>query len=253
MIQDPKFKKVALVAASLLVIFLAFVALNSAWDLFAKWGWVSSPDTQKTITLSAEGKTTVTPDTARFSVGVVTRGDDPQRIQDENTKAINKIIDFLKSEGVKDGDIKTTQYDLYPQYDYFEGRQIPNGYILNQTIQVTVREIDKAGALLSGSIERGSNQVSSVQFYVDDPDKFKGEAREEAFAKARDKAKELADQAGVRLGKVVSFSESSYGGIQPPIYYARSEAVGLGGGGVPDVEPGSQELTVSVTVTYEIR
>ena len=239
--------------AIVVVILIAALALNNLWDVFVKWGWANPPPKEaRTITISAEGKVTVTPDTARLNLSVVTEGKSAEDVQQKNTETMNKVIEFVKSKGVEDRDIKTTGYNLYPKYDYIEGRQVTAGYSLNQTVEVKVRDLKKVGETITGAVSRGANQVSGVDFFVDDPDKFKAEARARAFEKSRAKAKELAKLARVRLGKIVTFSESFVG--EPPIIYARSaEVYGIGGGAVPDTQPGSQEILVNVSVVFEIR
>ena len=164
---------------------------------------------------------------------------------------MNKVIEFVKSTGVEDKDIKTTGYNLYPRYDYVEGRQIAAGYSLNQTVEVKIRDLKKVGEIITGAVSRGANQVSGVEFVVDDPDKSRAEARAQAFEKARAKAKDLAKLAKVRLGKVVTFSESFAG--EPPIIFARSAEVYGIGGAAPDTQAGSQEIEVNVNVVFEIR
>ena len=250
MFNTPQFQQLARIIGVVLIALFGLMALNSLGDVLAKWGVASSYDEPRTITISAQGRTTVTPDTARFNASVVTRGIEPKDVSAKNTEAMNAVVNFLKDSGVSADDIKTVNYNLYPQYDYVEGRQIPAGYVLEQTAQVTVRDLTKTGELVSGAVEKGANQVSSIQFFVDDPDEFKALARAEAFGEAREKARAMAKEAGVRLGGVISFSESS-GDVPPPIYYERA-AFGIGGGGAAPLEPGSQELTVIITVTYEI-
>ncbi|MEK7078268.1 MAG: SIMPL domain-containing protein [Patescibacteria group bacterium] len=236
------------VLVSLLIIILT---LNQLWDLWGKWGWVSPPlKDSRTITISAEGKVTASPDTAKIQLSVVTDGKTADEVQQKNSEDMNKVTDFIKSSGVETKDIKTTYYNLYPKYDYVNGRQIPAGYSLSQTLEVKIRDLKKTGQILTGAVARGANQVSGVEFFVDDPDNLKAQARQQAFDKAKTKAKELAKLAQVRLGKVITFSESSSG--QPPIFYEK--ALGLGGGGpIPDIQSGSQEIIVSVNVVFEIR
>ncbi len=235
-----------------MTVLVVIIALNNLWDLWARWGWVSPvPRQDKTITVNADGQVTVTPDTARINISVVTDGKTADEVQRQNTETMNKVIDYVKNFGVDSKDIKTTFYNLYPKYDYVEGRQIPAGFTLTQSAEIKIRDLKKAGELITGTVARGANQVSGVEFFVDDPDKFKMEARKQAFDKAKDKAKELSKLAGVRLGDVVTFSES-FGG-QPPIYFEKAFGLGMGGGGAPDTQPGSQEITVSVSVVFEIR
>ena len=242
-----KRSKIAVLISLLIVI----LTLNQLWDLWGKWGWVTPPlKDPRAITISAEGKVTASPDTAKIQLSVVTDGPTADEVQQKNSENINKVTDFIKSSGVETKDIKTTYYNLYPKYDYVNGRQIAAGYSLSQTLEVKIRDLKKTGGILTGAVSRGANQVSGVEFFVDDPDNLKAQAREQAFGKAQAKAQELAQLARVRLGQVITFSESSSG--QPPVFYEK--ALGLGGGGpTPDIQSGSQEITVSVDVVFEIK
>ena len=214
-------------------------------------------NTDRTITISAEGKVTVSPDIANVSFSVVSQGKDPGLIQAENTEKMNQAIDFIKSQGIEAKDIETVNYNLSPQYDYGDSiYSLPKpdivGYTLTQTVLVKVRDLSKVAPILAGLPSRGINQIDSVGFDVEDPDRYLNEARAEAFGKAREKAEVMARQNRVRIRRVVTFSEG-FGGPIP--YFA--EALGKGGDvGVPtppQIEPGTQEVTVSVSVTYEIR
>ena len=218
---------------------------------------------ERTIVVSGEGKITATPDIARISFSMTTEGKNPETIQAENTRKMNAAIAFLKEQGIAEKDIKTSNYSLYPKYDYTRppvifypdgNRQEIIGYTLTQSVMVKVRDLEKVGKIFSGITAQGINQIDSLSFDIDDPESVMNEARDEAFKKARDKAKAMARSNGVRLGRVVTFSESQSGW---PIPYYRLEAAALpkdaGGGAPPEIEPGSQEVTVSVSVTYEIR
>lgn len=240
--------------AGILTALLLIVALNNFWDLLARFGWVSSVAKDiKTITINADGKVTVTPDTAKISISVVTDGTTADEVQKRNTENMNKVIEYVKGLGVEAKDIKTTYYNLYPKYDYINGRQVSAGFSVSQSAEIKVRDLKKVGEIVTGTVARGANQVQGVDFFVDDQEKFKAEARKTAFDKAKLKAKEMAKLTGIRLGRVVTFSESYNG--QPPIYYEKAYgmASGIGGGGgSPDIQSGSQEVMVSVSVVFEI-
>ena len=237
--------------AGIVTVLLLVVALNSLWDLFSRWGWVSpAPQEPKTITVNAEGKATVIPDTTRLNISVVTDGKTADEVQSRNTETMNKVIEYVKGSGIDSKDVKTTFYNLYPRYDYVEGRQIPAGFSLTQGVEIKVRDLKKVGELITGTVARGANQVSGVEFFVDNPETAQAQARQEAFEKAKAKAKEVAKLAGVRLGDVVTFSESFSG--QPPIYFEKAYGLGMGGA-APDTQAGSQEITVNVSVVFEIK
>lgn len=211
----------------------------------------------RTIYVSAEGKTTVSPDIAKFSFSVVSEGTDPEKLAEGNNSKINKAIDYLKAQNVTSEDIKTAGYDLSPRYEYDETkrRSFISGYTLTQTIFVKIRDFAKIGKILGGLPNLGVNQISGLTFEVEDQDHYLNDARKEAFEKAYAKAKIMAKQNGVRIKRVVTFSENQ-GGY--PMSRFSSAEYGKGGDAMmptvaPNIEPGTQEVTVNVTVTYEIR
>ncbi len=216
----------------------------------------------RTINVSAEGKTTAKPDLAQFSFSVVTEGGDLETVAKENNERLSKAIEFVKKEGIPNDDIKTTQYNLSPRYEYDEHRKksFITGYELTQTVLVKVKEldknIDKVSSILGSITELGVNQVSGVSFTVEDQEKYLAQARTEAFEKAKTKAKAMADANGVKLGRVISFTEYQNG----PIYMPYGKAMGMGGDfsaaeAMPPapIQTGTNEIVTSVSVTYELR
>ena len=208
----------------------------------------------RTITVVGEGKTSITPDLATLSFAVISQGTDPEAIQASNTEKINKAISFVKQQNIKAEDIKTTGYNLYPRYRYDQekGESSISGYELSQTVTIKIRDLEKVSAIVGGLPATGINQISSLEYSIENPEEQRDRAREEAFANARAKARAMADANGVSLAGVVSFSESAIGGPIPPIYYAKEAVLGRGGD-VPTIEPGSEEVKMEVSVTYEIR
>ena len=203
------------------------------------------------LNFSGEGKVYTKPDIALVTLSVVTNSSTVAGVQDKNTKKMNSVIDFLKKTGIEDKDIKTTNYQLYPQYNY-EYTKIPQiiGYEITQSLEVKIRNLDKVGEILEGSTNAGVNQVSSLYFKVDKDEVFKSQARALAIIDAKKKAEETARQLGIKLGKLTGFSESS--GYNPYPIYAKS-AEGMGGGGAtPDIQVGENEILVNVTLTFEI-
>lgn len=235
-------------------IFLVVVILVGLLSLSVINKWSASFYPTRAFTISAEGKATVVPDIANVSFSVVSEGSDPERLQTDNNDKMTKAVDFVKSLGVDSKDIKTTNYNLSPRYEYDEKtrRSYISGYTLTQTASVKVRDLSKVAKILGGLSNSGVNLITGPSFGVEDPEKYLGEAKKQAFEKALTKAKEMASQNGVKIKKVLNFSEFQSG----PIPYYRTE--GLGGGGdfakasLPTIEPGTQEVTVQVSVTYEI-
>ncbi len=207
--------------------------------------------TTNTISFNGEVKVRAKPDVAAISLSIVTEAVTSKAAQDDNSRKSKAVTNFLKNQGVEEKDIKTTGYNIYPQYNYpRNGNPEIRGYQVNQTIDVKVRDLDKVSSVLDSVVSAGVNQVNSLSFEIDEPEKLKAEAREKAIEDARAKADELEDQLGVDLGKIVNFSES-IGGFPGPIFYAAER--GMGGGGGPSVPTGENEIVVQVTITYQIR
>lgn len=240
---------------SILIIFLLILTIGVIFCFPLINRYADSLMPVRTINISAEGKTVVEPDIAKFTFSVVSEGANPESLQTDNAKKMNPAIDYVKSQGVDAKDIKTTEYNLVPRYEYDESRKksFISGYTLTQTVFVKIRDLSKVAKILGGLPEFGINQISSITFEVDDPDKYLADARQKAFEKAKEKAIQLASQNGVKLGKLISFYE--YGNPYP-VDYRYTEAKGLGGAvapATPSIEPGTQEITVQVNVNYEIK
>ncbi len=213
----------------------------------------------RTMSVSTSDKVTATPDIAQFSFSVVTEGKNISQITNDNNAKINQAIGMLKEKGVSDQDIKTTEYNLYPVYTQptktSTGDFIPviAKYSLTQTVSVKIRDFTKISDILGSLPGMGINKIGSISFSIDDPETYLTQAREKAFKKAHDKAVAMAQQNGVSIGKVIGISDYSQSAY--PVY--RDMAVGMGGAATPSaapqIQPGSQDVSVNVTVVYEIK
>ena len=206
-----------------------------------------------TIMVSGEGSVFVRPDIATVSVGVTKINKEAGEAQKQATMVMNKVAEFLEDKGIQEKDIKTTTYDISPNYEYLPNR-VPRitEYRVHHVFQVKIRDLTKVGEVLSGVGVAGANDIGSLAFTVDDQDVSKKEARAEAIKEAKEKAKVLSKQLGVRLKEITSYYESE--GFPGPIFY-ESSAFGKGGdfpAPVP-VPTGENEIKVNVSITYEIR
>ncbi len=206
--------------------------------------------TTNTVSFTGEGKVTAKPDVAVLDLAIVTQAATSKEAQDQNSQKSKTLTDFLKKQGIEDKDIKTTSYNIYPQYLYpINGKPTINGYQVNESIQVKIRDLDKTNKILDGVVSAGVNQINNLQITIDNPEKLKDEARQKAIDDAKAKANALKDQLGIRLGRIINFTESGTG-VPPPIIYAKE---GIGGGGGPSIPTGENEITTSVTITYQIK
>lgn len=211
-----------------------------------------STDIQRNISISGEGKVTVIPDIANVSLGLTVEKAKVADAQAENTKTMNSLIDKLKALDIAKADITTTSYNIYPNYDYSNNKQTLRSYTVYQEVQVKLRQVDKVEQVLKLAGELNLNQIGGLSFSVDQPEIYKQEARILALQNAKQKAEELAKVMGVKLGKVISFSESD--SYMPQPYYSNIRGAEMGGGvaAAPAVEAGSQDIVITASVVYEL-
>lgn len=243
-------KKIIPLFLIVLIIFFSVWSIESIVNAKARSKEIKNMKPEKTITVSAEGRVVASPDMASVNFSVITEAKTAKEVREKNTVKMNSVIEYVKGIGIDPKDIKTTSYYLYPKYDYPNGRSILTGYTLTNSINIKVRDFSVLGDLIAKSVDLGINQIGDVQFSIENPDDSKAQAGAIAMKNAREKAKRLADQAEVRLGKIVTFSESS-SEYPTPYYYAKAEGLGMGGE-APQIEQGSQEVRVVANIIFEI-
>lgn len=209
---------------------------------------------EPTISVTGEGRVFVVPDIAEVSLGIQT-GRQPSAAEAMRRlrEGMSAVFAAVKKAGVEEKDIRTENFTLNPVYDWTEKGQIFRGFEANQSLRVKVRNLDKVTDVITAAAGAGANQAGNVAFTVDDPERVRAEARDDAIAQAKAKAQKLASDLGMRLGEIEGFNEGGYGG--PPVVFMRSAEMGMAGGGgdVPlPVPAGEQEIVVQVTITYEL-
>lgn len=248
----------------LLIIFVAILIAQKGNDLK---NVIKNQKPANTISVSADGKVTATPDLATVTIGVLSQGTTAVDVKNQNNDKVNKVIAFIKAQGIADKDITTSQFSFYPQQNYGgvmspSGSKVPTivGYQGNQSVTVKVRGVDKDQAvlekILDGAVNNGANEINGINLSIENPDALQQQAQQIAIANAKVKAQALAKAAGLSLGKVVSISETgnNYPG---PIPYALDSAMGMGGAVAksiaPNIQTGSQDITESMSVVFEVK
>jgi len=206
------------------------------------------------VTVSGTGRTSVTPDRFSFTVGVQTVSPTVEAAVAENNKRVASVIAALKKAGAQDKDIQTSQFSIYPQQTYQEGKlPLIVGYQVSNNVTFRSDKVAEAGRLLGIAVSAGVNNSSGINFEVSDPSRGRDQGLRAAFDDARAKAALLAQAAGRTLGRAVMISE----GVQsapPPMPFQRGMAMEakLESSDVP-IEAGTQQVTYTVTVSFELR
>jgi hypothetical protein len=210
--------------------------------------------TRNTIAVSGSGQAFGRPDLATIQIGVQTRDADAGRAVAQNNQQADAILAALKALGVEDKDLQTSNFSVNAQRDYdpATGQQRDTiTYYVDNTLSVTVRDLNKLGEVLGKAVDAGANNVYGISFGVSDPAALEAEARAEAMADARARAEQLAQAAGVTLGSPITISESF--NFAPPVPFAFDRAAAAEVAASVPVATGQLQVSIQVSVAYEIR
>jgi uncharacterized protein len=207
---------------------------------------VGGASAMRQLTVNASGSVYAAPDQATVQLGVISQASTAADALKQNSADTTAVIDAIKKLGVDAKDISTSNFNVYPTYDT-SGTRI-NGYQVNNSVTVVVRDISTSGTILDQVVTAGANNISGLNFGIADASQYQADARARAIDEARAKAEAMAKAAGVTLGDIISINESV--NYQPELF-SRS-MVADAAMAVP-VEAGQQEISVSVTLVYEIR
>lgn len=239
----------------LLTILFIFLSLFLYTKLFGPIPFsVQSVQTNKTNLFQVEGKGEVTgiPNTGVFLAGVTKTAPTVKNAQDQTNSAVNKILESLKNLGVEDKNIKTTNYSVYPNYDYTSGRQNITGYTVTQNLQIKITPIDKVNKAIDALTSQGTNMMGGISFDLDDKTQkdLEDKARQQAMQNAKEKAQSLANAAGIKLLRIVDVQEKT-NGFQPIPFRTLELAQLTDKDQQTTVTPGQNTIISTVTLSYE--
>ncbi|MBU6370683.1 SIMPL domain-containing protein, partial [Patescibacteria group bacterium] len=204
------------------ILWVVIIAVIVGSAVASGFGWRGHKnDQQDTIVISGTGKVVVKPDMATVSFSVMQENMDVSKASDAVNTKIAAITKALAADGVADADITTTDYSVYPRYNYVNttvpngsmmpipvgGTQVLAGYDVTQSIEVKIRDLSKAGNVVTDLTGLGVTNMSGLNFTEDKYDDLVKQARDQAIADARSQADSLAKSLGVRLDKIVGYSD----------------------------------------------
>jgi uncharacterized protein YggE len=203
-----------------------------------------------TISTRGVGKVSGTPDTFTVMIGVSTQDSKAKAALDANNVKANALIELLRSKGVAAKDLQTRQLSINPTYNDKSGTI--SGYQVDNTVQATLHSIANAGSLLDAAAGVVGNavRVQQLGFSIGDDSALRAQARSQAVSQAKAQAAQIAEAAGVTLGRVRSITELVDSGY--PINYDMRAAAAAGSSESVPLQPGQQELTISVDIVYDI-
>lgn len=260
-----RFYKVLTVLAIVSIVFVVAATITEVKGYRFIGGGITATNT---ISVAGEGEVYAVPDIATVSFTVL---GESKKVSDAQSKVTTKVkiaLTAIRNLGVADKDIKTENYSSYPKYEYRQSdtvvcmslncpqpisKQVLVGYEVSQYVTITIRNLDSVSAVIDALATAGVTNMQGPNFAIDKQDALKAEARKQAIDKARIKAEDLAQDLGVSLVRIVSFSE---GGDYPVFYDRATMSSGKGVStpqALPELPQGQEKITSQVTITYEIR
>jgi len=212
---------------------------------------LAQPISGTRLDISATGEATRVPDVAIISAGVTTQATTATDALGQNAARMERVRAALKRSGIADRDIQTASISLQPQYKYVENQpQLLVGYQASNQLSVKFRDIRASGRILDALVAEGANQINGPNLTIDHPEAALDEARGKAIATGRARADLYARALGMRVARVISVSESGSDTPRPisPMF-ARAQMADA----KTSVDPGEQQLQISVAITFELQ
>jgi len=200
------------------------------------------------VVTTGDGIVQATPDRAWITVTAESHAASPRDAQRKNADAMKPVHDRIGAAGIPEEAIKTTVYDLQPDWDYSNNRRVLRGYVARNTIDVRIDDADRVGELLDMVVSAGATSVENIRFDLKDRERLEREALRLAVADARARATAAAAGAGMMVDRIIRIDEQ--GVSSPPIPLRReSLQAGVVAAAAPPVAAGSMEVRAHVTVT----
>jgi len=209
---------------------------------------------QEGIWVSGQGKVSVVPDVATLSLGIEAQSDSVAVAQSQAAEAMDGVRTALTANGVADKDIQTQYFNIYKvtRWDENKGQEVVIGYRVTNMVVAKVRDMDRVGTIIDAVAKAGGDltRINNVSFSVDDPSAYHEEARAKAMADAAAKAGQLAELAGVTLGKPTYISESTY--VPGPVYRDAYPEMAAAPAVETSISPGELDISLTVQVVYAV-
>ena len=205
------------------------------------------------LDVSATGEVSRVPDIAIISAGVVTRARNASSAIQDNANRMERVRAALRSAGIADRDIQTSNISLNPEYRYQENQApVLTGYTASNTVNVRFRDIRNTGRILDALVAEGANQINGPNLTIDKPEAALDEARTRAVAAGRARADLYARALGMRVVRLLSVSEpSSYRG--GPEIIVTGSRIGAAADASTKIDPGEQQLQVTLQMSFELQ
>lgn len=203
----------------------------------------------RTVSVQGVGEITVKPDMATINIGVQTEDKDAAFAQSSNARLMDEVSKAIKSLGIKEDELQTSQYNIYKSRNYGENND-EEFFVVSNTLTVTVTDISKVGDVIDASSKAGANKINSINFSVQDESKYYQQALKNAMISAKGKATTIMATFGKKPSLPYSVSETSYSAGVVRANYAMDMTMEKSVTSTP-IEAGDLTITANVSVEYD--
>lgn len=249
----------SLLLSLLMVTLVTLLGTASVWAILTATGIDDPLTTDRLVTVEGDGSVTVKPDKATLNVGVESEGESVAAAQTANSAVTNQLTERIKALGISEEDIQTTYYNVYENEIYNpETEQWETvGWIVSQDVSITINDITLVSQVISAAGQGGATNVYGLNFSADETADLVQQARAEAIAEAEAHIEQIASSLDVKVDDVYDYYEwTSSGDGYYPYYADRAlafEEVSAVDSFIPEIESGSEEITVGVSITYKLK
>lgn len=201
------------------------------------------------VNVTGEGIVKITADGVDIRVRVETQGKEALQVKSENDQSIDKVIKFLRSQGIDSKYVQTEYVNLNKNYDY---NSKTYNYNANQTLTIKLKDLKMYEGVMTGLLNSGINRIDNVQFTSSKMEALRADARIEAIKNAKEKATAYASALGQTIGKAVQISEQGTSSPQPPMYKARMMSMEMDSAGGETIAPGELVITTKIAVSFKL-
>lgn len=201
------------------------------------------------ISVTGEGKIKVTPDIGVVSLGVENTGKDAAEVKKLNDDIVDKVIKFIKKNGIPASDFQTTNVSLYKNYDYEKKKY---NFVANQTITVTLKDLKKYNEFMMGISDTGVTTIHGVEFKSSTLQIQEAQARKLAIMNAKQKAEDYVSVLNQKVGKALLISDNTNVYSPPPMFKGVSRAMMESDAAMPNetLAVGEIEIIANVQVSF---
>lgn len=260
--ETARYKEYIWIAGTIALGAIAFAGI--AMGLTDIQSWKHPTGQVASITVSGDGEVTALPDIATITVTIREEAKTVSEAQKKTETKVETVLAGVESLSIDKKDIKTLSYTVNPKYETEtiycittpcpQGKTKIVGYQTSQTIQIKVRDIEKAGDVVGALGVANVTEISGPEFTIDDLDGVQAKAKTKAIAEAKAKAKVTAKSLGVSLGNIIQYNED-VGGYYPMFFKAEASSLGRGGAqdaGTISLPQGESVIKSHVTITYSL-